>query len=291
MKRTLAVILTLAALTAWAPRPAVDSPTRPVFTRLPGLEARLGELDPRDAGAYLRLGEEVAAVGDDRLATGLFARAVAIGVATGEGRAAASAALALAGGLENPDDRRWVRALAWSIDPERQRPAWATDADAPGASEPASPGAAAMLGLLVAGQEHLARLHDSPEVRAALDAVPELAPVRTGSIDQTIRRLGDGWPCPACTSKRFVSERAGDRRIYRPCPRCQGEPGPAFDRAELIGVLRAEVRLSGAAGGSWSAALADGRSAPIVDPDPGELGDRLGLDLRALRWRGGRWVP
>lgn len=291
MSRSFTVILMLAILAAWAPRPASDAPARPVFTRLPELEDRLGRLDPSDADAYLRLGEEVAAVGDDRLAIGLFARAVSIGVATGERRTAASAALALASELENPKDQRWVRSLAWSIDPDRQRPPWAADADARGEPERASPEAASMLGLLIAGQTHLARLHDSPEIRATLDAVPELAPVRAGSIDEMIRRLDDAWPCPSCTSKRFVSERVGDRRVHRLCPRCQGDPGPTLDRAELIGVLRAEVRLSGGASGSWSAALADGQSTPIADPEAGELGARLGLDLRARRWRGGRWVP
>jgi len=290
--RRVCMVVALAALVAWTPNPATDDAPRPGFTRLPGLEDRLGELTPGDPSAYLRLGEEAAAVGDSRLACELLARAIKLGAGGVDRRAAGSAALALATLVDSPDDRGWLRALAWSIDPERQRPDWSRGGtDERAEADTGSPDAAAMLWLYLAGESHRARLLDSPETRAALAATPELDGLRRGSIGALIARLDDGWPCPECVGQRFTVERVGDRRIHHLCAHCLGNPGATLDRAELIAALRGELRLERAAGGSWSASIAGGQNDPVGDPDPGELGERLGLDLDAVVWRGGRWVP
>lgn len=290
MRRLACIVIVAGGLVAWAPTSPVDEPMRPVFERLPDLEARLEALVASEPAGYLELGEEVAAIGDARLARELLARAVVLAIKRGDARTAGSGAMALSTLIEGEEDRRWVRALAWSVEPERR---WVGGAAEEAGADSASAGsadAAAMLWLYLAGEAHRARLLDSAETRAVLDATPELSHIARGTTGQLIEGLAEGWPCPSCVGQRFVSERSGDRRVYRICPHCQGDPGAKLTREQLIWALRAEMRLTGGAGGSWSAAISDGRDSVVGDPDPSELGERLGLDLSAVVWRGGRWV-
>ena len=117
---------------------------------------RLGLLTPDEPAGYLRLGEEILAVGrteDARtLARRLFALAYEHARLAGDRPGVqASACIALADTARFERDRRWLWSIARLIDPRYSEPDWSRTVDRP-VSDADAFRAATTLGLLRAGE-------------------------------------------------------------------------------------------------------------------------------------------
>lgn len=296
--RALVLLCLVAVLPmAWAVQPEPSpSSQRDQIEDLPiiSLRARLEALTPSDPLAYYRLGEEVAAEATTtpqrQLAQTLFVLAFELDRRAG-GLHGASIALALADLSRLEQDRRWLRALARSIDPRYAQPDWgASTADQ---IPPAlAYRAATVLGQIRAGRG--SRVRDELDEPQVLDLFQRyeslLSPHGEPGALQILRRQGENWPCPECGNSRIVRKANTVPREDILCHTCHGDPGPRLTSEELIAHLRFEARLLDGIAGSWSAQIAADGGAPLRDPDPLELAPTLGVDPRRTLWRDGRWV-
>ncbi len=248
------------------------------------LDARLSELTPESPRLYLELGEEVAAASssDDgaTLARRLFVLAITTGLDAGDRATAGGACLALGELADDVRERRWLGALARSIDDRIP----ASRAPPEAARTPSGLEASLALTRVRAGEGRIARRTlEDPEIRLALQA---------HATDAWIARLeteARDWPCPECRNDRFVPDpdRPGDRRL---CATCAGNPGPVLGRADLLEHLRVEAALLGVSADAWSAQLAMGRDEPLREADPREVAPHYAIDPALACWRDGQWV-
>ncbi|MFG0326830.1 MAG: hypothetical protein ACF8SC_06140 [Phycisphaerales bacterium JB037] len=269
---------------------------QPDTPRSPEWSDRLRSLSPNDPEAYFLLGEEVAAAvtnpEDLELATRLFVLAFELDRADGDPTwISPSACIALADLSRLQRERRWLLALASSLDPRYAQSDWHR-ADPVGESRESAFAAAEAVGLVRAGEGILARerLAD-PEVRALIERYEELlSPVGVGGWANRVQRDAELWPCPECKNARITKLLSGPRADYSVCPVCNGNPGPRLTREEFIAHLRFESVLLNGVQRNWSAQFAVDGGVPLRDPDVEELAPTLRVDPSLSIYRNGRWV-
>lgn len=265
------------------------------------LAERLRGLSPADPRAYLMLGEEVAAEargpGQVGLARTLYVLAFELdrrrrdSGASGDPGLAASACLALADLSRLEEDRRWLVALARSIDRRYASPDWSRAAQ-PSYSGEAGFEAAEFLGLVRSGDGHRARdLLAKPEVSQVLEEYERMVGgLGSSGMLRSMELESRQWPCRQCGNLRVA--RLGETNPPRKgiCPTCRGNPGPTLDRSALIAQLRFESGLLDGIQSSWSAQMTLDQGAPLREPSASELAPTMGVDADAVYWRGGSWV-
>lgn len=303
MKRRIALVLAAALALAGAglarpglrAQPPTDAPT-PSGSIAPEIYQRLAELTPDNPEAYFLLAEEVADSIDtpeeENLAKTLYALAFELDRQPGHaGTLAASAALGLASVERLDRDRRWLVALAASIDRRYALPDWSVATGGAVTDEQAY-NAASVLGLARAGEGREAkRWMERPGVADTLRRYERLIgdTGETGALTRLTKYI-ETWPCPQCRNERVVAvpgERGPERRL---CPSCRGNPGPMLSMDELIAHLRFEAALLDGIHRSWAAQTIVDQSAPLRDPDPAELAATYRVDAARPYWRGGQWV-
>ncbi|MCA9288721.1 MAG: hypothetical protein KDA05_09070 [Phycisphaerales bacterium] len=262
---------------------------------------RLATLSPANPRAYFVLGEEVAGAArsrsDTELARHLYALAFELDRRRQEAGAsadpglAASACLALADLARSEEDRRWLIALARSVDRRYASPDWSR------AAQPAWSGragflAAEFLGLVRSGDGAQARnrLDDEEVARVLEEHEGMIGGVGSSGFLAEIVRQSRQWPCPQCGNERITT--LGETRPPRRglCPTCHGNPGPLLTDQALINQLRFESGLLDGIQSSWSAQMALDLGAPLREPRAEELAPTLGVDADLPYFRDGRWV-
>jgi hypothetical protein len=272
-----------------------------------GVRTRLEALDPSKPEGYFLLAEEIAADADSpglrEIARHLYVLAYELDAARPAGvngaaapgvRLGPSVCLGLAAVADRPGERRWLVAIAKSMD---QR--W-TDARGPASApertaDDASFEAATAIGLARAGEGRRAEpLLDKPAV-AEVIAKYDNAPSPGGAINSLtsfLRKAIRDWPvCPQCKNRRVVPKGQGSKpgEVVL-CDTCRGNPGPNISDDELVRQLRVESSLLHGAHRSWSAQVTADGGAPLRDLDPGELAPTYGVDPTKPLWRAGGWV-
>lgn len=261
----------------------------------------LQRLSPNDADAFFRLGEEVADAADsperERLARELFAMAFWIdtregsGPAAGDGSIAASACLALASLARLDGDRRWLAALASSLDPRHRPPGWVIGQEQ-AATAATAYRAATALGFARAGDGRQALYAlDNPAVRTLLTKYDRLitdnaARGTLAAVEQEASR----WPCRECSNQRIV-KRQGRPGEFGLCPACDGRPGMKLAPSEWLAQIRLESLLLAGIHRSWGAQVAADLGQPLRDLDLRDLPGVLGVDVTRRTWRDGAWRP
>lgn len=296
MKRSLLSLLILlpfllgAALFAQPQRRSVAPP------KVRSLQQRLEALDPSSPLAYFELAEEIAAEAVEPehtdLAKTLFVLAFVYDRESGRPTwISPSACLALADASRLDRERRWLIAMAKSLDRRHAPPDW-NYADPVRVSDETAYLAASAISAVRSGEGRRARdLMDRPEVRALIDRYETLlSPAGLPGEAQRLVREAQLWPCPECLNQRVTRKANVNPPEYEPCVWCRGNPGMKLAPAELVGHLRFESRLLAGIHRSWSAQLASDGGSPVRDPDPDELAPTLGVDPRKAFYRNGRWV-
>lgn len=265
------------------------------------LAARLSALSPADPRAYLLLGEEVAAEAtrprEEALARTLYVLAFELdrrrreSGAAGDPGLAASACLALADLSRLEEDRRWLVALARSIDRRYASPDWSRAAQ-PTYSGEAGFQAAEYLGLVRSGDGHRARnIRENAEVAHVLTEYERMVGgLGSSGMMHEVEQQSRQWPCVQCGNQRITTlgETIPPRKGL--CPTCFGNPGPRLSRAQLIAQLRFESGLLDGIQTSWAAQMTLDQGAPLREPSAGELAPTMGVDGDAAYWRSGVWV-
>jgi len=262
---------------------------------VPGFAARLRGLEPDDTRAYFLLAEEVAAEAntDDEyeLARQLFALSYELDrIGSGATTRRASACLALADLSTPRRDRRWLRAIARSLDPRLATPDWSAGGRE-GISATDAVDAATAIGAVRSGDGAWAwKLLKKDGVRRVFERYGGLitgaGPSEVLSLLETKAEL---WPCPECHNDRIVSERRDDKLVHRLCNTCNGSPGWEPTSELMLGVLRFETRVLDGVATSWSAQFAADQARPLRDPDPAEVAPAIGVRSDEPYWRDGRW--
>jgi hypothetical protein len=273
--------------------PVQDKPEPPPLIET--LRPRLEALTPANPEGYYLLAEEVADQATDpaarKLAQQLYVLAFDISAGRDRpGRAAlqASVCVALADLVKVDHDRRWLIALARTLDPRRAPPEWLAR-QAPATTDSAAYQVATVMGLIRSGDGGPARqLLQRPEVKSAFEAYDRMM-INMGisSGASGIIREADRWPCPECQNERVVKKGNNEPRL---CSHCQGDPGPALSGAEFIAQLRFESLILQGSQRSWAAQVASDAGAPLMDPDAGGLAAAFDIDPTLVLFKGGHWV-
>jgi hypothetical protein len=276
----------------WQP-PTAPAPAPPSDE----VAARLATLRPDQPEGYYLLAEELAddaAEGPQQaLARTLFVLAFELDRRRPQGGPlAASSALALARVERLERDRRWLAALAGTIDRRYVSPDWSVPA-APSLSSELALKAATVLGLARAGEGREARRQlDQPGVLDVLKRYERAIGTtgQTGALSRLDKYMQQ-WPCPECGNERVV-RKMGDRGPeLRLCPTCRGNPGPVLGDEEFIAQLRFEAALLNGIQRSWAAQIIVDQAAPLRDPDPEQLAPYFNVDASKPYWRNGAWSP
>ncbi len=290
------VLVGAAALAGVQPVPPNAQGRQVEPLRVRDLEDRLRELDPADPEAYFLLGEEVSAEAMEpehlELAKTLFVLAFHMDRQRARPTwISSSACLALADVSRLERERRWLMALAKAIDARQAPPDW-NYADPIRASDETAYQAATAVGLVRSGHGRQAReLFQKPEVRSLLVRFESLLhPAALPGEAGRLEREAEKWPCPECGNDRVVRRPGVSPPEYAACLWCKGDPGMKISLEEFVGQLRFESRLLSGVHRSWSAQVASDAGLPLRDPDPEELAATLGVDVRKVFWRDGKWT-
>lgn len=246
--------------------------------------------------AYFLLGEEIADGAEDEgrlgLAKSLFALAFELERKRSAGSTlAAASAMALAK-IERLDrDKRWLMAIAGSVDRRYALPDWNVGAAASISDETAYK-AAVVLGMTRSGDGREARrVLDQPGVSEVLKRYERAigSTGETGALSRLDKYMQQ-WPCPECGNARSVSKPGERGPEVRLCATCRGNPGPRIDSEEYIAQLRFEAALLNGIQRSWAAQVIVDQGAPLRDPDLDELAPTYSVDVAKAYWRNGAWV-
>ncbi|MFN9132520.1 MAG: hypothetical protein ACK5XO_07525 [Phycisphaerales bacterium] len=297
--------------------PAPASPTTPAIASIRDLPARLSALDPRRPADYFLLAEEVAMEADlspaiRDLAIRLYVLAAVIDIeqhasantpsAPPDSTAnaiAASACLGIAALCPKESDKRWLVAVAQLIDQQRTTPSARPRAAAKvvAAPENVALDLASALGLARAGEGRRAeQLLNRPGVTELLRAYQNLIRTDASSIsgEDRLREIIRDWPvCPECRNRRVIFRSDNPGRAparAHACNTCNASPGPALSPDELLADLRLEDALLRGIHRVWSAQVEADQGAPLVDPEPALLAQRMRIDPSLRAFRRGEWV-
>ncbi len=224
-------------------------------TTVRDLKARLEALSPDDPIAAFNLAEELAyesqsPTGRD-LARRLYELAYAWDETSNSPRGiGASVHLALADLSTRSDERRWLLAVALSMDPTLARII----------TLPAQERASLETRLALAEALELYRLGEygdaqrklsAPEVRQLLEHYEALL---TGGAQRILTQIDGSPSCRECRNDRTAPDprTPGESRL---CPTCNGDPGPDVTDDLLLEQVRLELAILEDEPKSWSAAL------------------------------------
>jgi hypothetical protein len=304
MNRLLLIAFAIAVALAASPSAATRAVLQPITTRggeriLPPLDAvilaKLAALSPDQPEAYFLLAEEVADGADDEpradLARTLFVLAFELDRKRGGTTLAASCAMGIARVERLERDKRWLLAIASSVDRRYALPDWNVGATLAISDETAFK-AASVLGLARSGDGREARrLLDQPGVAEVLRRYERAigATGLTGALSR-LNKYIQSWPCPECGNSRTVNK-PGERGVeVRLCGTCRGNPGPRLDDGEYISQLRFEAMLLDGIQRSWAAQVVVDQGAPLRDPDLDELAPTYGVDPGKPYFRDFKWT-
>lgn len=257
---------------------------------------RLDALRPDSPEEYFRLAEEVASESisgaEDDLARRLFALAFELDRRDGSPTwIAPSSCLGLASLARLESDKRWLRALANSLDPSYALQAWRNPSLQAGVSEAAYEAAEAIGAVRSGDGVRAGQLLAEADVRSVIQRYGQLLgySASSGALWQ-IEQWASSWPCRECGNERVVFRPDTDPPSYRECYTCRGNPGPVLSREQLVAQLRFEAHLLRGISRSWGAQLALDFGAPLREPSADELASVLGIDPATPYWREGQWV-
>ncbi|HZW09118.1 MAG TPA: hypothetical protein VFF69_04375 [Phycisphaerales bacterium] len=274
-------------------QPEAEADAAPLPAWIP---ARLEALSPDAPEAYFRLAEEVAAEStsgpEDGLARRLFGLAFELDRRDGSPTwIAPSSCLGLASLARLESDRRWLRALANSLDPSYALPSWRNPELQAGVSGAAFDAAEAIGAVRSGDGVRAADLLDRADVRHVIQRYGQLLgfSASSGALWQ-LDQWASNWPCRECGNERVIYRPNTDPPSYRECYTCRGNPGPRLSREQLVSQLRFEAHLLHGISRSWGAQLALDMGAPLREPSADELASVLGIDPARPYWRAGAWV-
>jgi hypothetical protein len=259
------------------------------------VSGKLAKLRPEEPEGYYLLAEELADGAEEDpqkvLPRTLFVLAFELDRKRPQGGPlAASSAIGLAKIERLERDRRWLAALAGTIDRRYASQDWNVAA-APSLSDELALKAATVLGLARAGEGREARrILDQPGVLDVLKRYERAIGTtgETGALSRLDKYIQQ-WPCSECGNERVV-RRMGDRGPeLRLCPICRGNPGPVMGDEEFLAQLRFEAALLSGIQRSWAAQIIVDQGAPLRDPDPEQLAPYYGVDPARPYWRNGAW--
>ncbi|USN98500.1 MAG: hypothetical protein H6810_10035 [Phycisphaeraceae bacterium] len=287
----LLVVPALAAAQSKTPG-AADTP----LAAQPEFALRLAALSPDDPAAYLRLGEEVLALGkadeDAALARRLFGLAYELARRDADKPGVqASACIALADTARFERDRRWLWSIARLIDPRYSEPDWSRTVERDVSPESAFY-AATTLGLLRSGEGVRAReLLRDPGVRSVFTWYSGLLTgTGPGDVLTMLDREAQRWPCPECHNERIVHQMKDGQAVTVRCFTCRGNPGWPLSEAGFLATLRFESRVLAGVQRSWGAQLAADLGEPLRDPDPAAVVRSIGVDATKCVYSDGHWT-
>ena len=265
---------------------------------VPNLEARLAALSPDRPRDYFLLAEELAAEVElapaaRPLAQSLFALCYELERTSGaaDGALGRSVCLALASIAPTDAERRWLLALARSLDAGRAAPDFEAPGPGPSRREAALDLATA-LGYARSGEGRRAdTLLQKPGVAELLEQYEGLLTAPGLSINAgSIRRYTQQWPsCPECRNRRAITRAGEGGGTTILCATCRGNPGPRLSDEEVLLQLRLESALLSGIQRSWAAQIAIDSGAPLRDLDPTELAATYHVDAARPLWRDGQW--
>lgn len=268
----------------------------PPLHATPEIAQRLAALAPAEPAEYLRLGEEILALGrseaDESLARRLFALAYEIARRAGDRPGVqASACIALADTARFERDRRWLWSIARLIDPRYSVPDWSRTVERD-VSADAAFRAATVLGLLRAGEGMRARelLRDQSVRDVFIWYSGLLTGTGPGDVLSILDEQAERWPCPECRNDRVVRTTRDGQTVRVRCFTCRGNPGWTLSQAGLLATLRFESRVLAGVQRSWGAQLAADLGEPLRDPDPAAVGSALSVDTSLSVYRDGGWA-
>lgn len=290
----LAIALALAEPSRTQPEPPPPRSAEAAPDPLAPWNAALAALEPTSPGDYFELGELIAdrAVHprETETARTLFVLAFEIDRTARQSQGwAASACLALADLESLSRDRKWLLALARTMD---RAGGSTTPPHEPGPPQQAAFLAATALGLARSGDGDQARaLLARDDVRGILRSFERLlSPLGyAGGLSMLEARLRD-WPCRECQNQRTVRRASGGQTTARICATCAGNPGPALTPEQLAAHLRFESLLLRGIHRSWSAQIVADTGVPLRDPAPDELAPTYRVDPAKRYWRNGDWT-
>ncbi len=255
---TASLIVLLAILPAhWAPN---AEPQAVVGEPANRWEAHLAALDPTNPLAYFELAEDIA---DDHvnaaqrdLARHLFALAGVLDPT----RLGRSASLALADMEDREHVKRQLLALAALLDERGGVAGWGQPVEATRISASAA----------VAVGEALSYYRRGRGSRA-------LAMLETPGAMVLLESTGDVL-------------RGGAKRFIEDCKLYRGRRKPMVTEDDLRRMLQMEAAVLADIDRAWSGQLLLGRGRPLVEVDPDNLPQTLGVDTSRPYYRRGRWV-
>ncbi len=295
MMTLLAVIGVLCAC-AWASQESGSG--------VPDLSERLAALSPDDPMAYFELAEEIAFEMPMGVSMELARRLFVLSSAL-DARSASpigltpSVCIALAELSIDSEERRWLRAMAESLQRSDGQPMWSVRADV-SATDDTPEEFAKSMGMFRGG--------DGGGLRSMLRRVSAETLLRDAGMDQEsalgvaqeLERLAPLMrPKGVGRDGRVIRIVRDGQQIVEIDPETGGNPGPDLPADSFIDHLRGEVLLLGGEPSSWSAQLLLDRGRPFRDLDPDELSAHFGVDLTKTIWRegsdaadwtGGQWV-
>jgi len=289
MSRIAAVIGVGLAMAIGAP--GQDGASERSATGVPDLRARLAALEPDDPLAYFRLAEEVAYEMQHGAGMELARRLFVLSFELDRRRDApeglgASVCYALAELSTDVDERRWLRAVGRSIEPETDAPRWSTRA-AERTSDRAPLELAEALGAFRAGETR--------SVRAAMARMDGEAMLRDAGMEATtaerliddVERLSSAPRQTRSSDGRVIRSLSDGRQTVELDPTTGGNPGPSLTESEFIDHLRAELLLLGGSPASWGGQVILDGGRTLRDIDPEELAPYFGVDPAEAVWRAG----
>lgn len=238
------------------------------------LRARLDALTPDDPQGVFDLAEELAVESDTPHGRALARRLFSLAYEFDRSQPrpiglGPSVSLALASISPREDERRWLLALAISLDPGLASIVPLPQTTAQDLAVRIR--LAEALELYRLGEYSLAqdRLNDS-----SVDALLSMhGRMLTGGAGPVRDELATEPVCRECHNRRIVPRANDPAHDFGICSTCGGDPGPDLSDTMLIEHLRLEQTILSDAPRSWSANLLATRGEPLRDMDPGAIPD------------------
>lgn len=294
------------------PAPALPAPApqRPPAAAEPSdFSARLARLNPEDPAAYFTLAEDIA---DSAGEQGTSARrGAALSIARRLFVLSAHLAsrrptddnlllrhgayLALASLAENADERRWLLAVASTVEPAHDGVRW-EPAPRALAADAGTYDLAVALGRYRSGEfrrvrDTLRRHPDAEELLVRAGVAPARAAALVSLLETDTARAP--LACTRCKGDRVLRSFAEGGFNAEICPQCSGNPAPVppLSAGAFAEQLRIESALLGASPASWSAQAGVVGLAPLRDIDPQAVAAHYAVDTNTPVYRDGSWWP
>ncbi len=223
-------------------------------------EARLAALDPTNPLAYFELAEDIADDHVDEAQRDLARHLFALAGVLDPARLGRSASLALADMEDREHVKRQLLALAALLDERGGVAGWGQPDEVPQIS-----------------------------ASAAVAVGEALSYYRRGRGSRALAVLEKPGAMALLESAGGVL-RGGARRFVEDCKLYRGRRKPTVTEDDLRRMLQLEAAVLAGVDRAWSGELLLGRGRPLVEVDPDNLQQTLGVDASRPYYRRGRWV-